>query len=556
MTGMTTALSNIILASVTPGFQFYLYSVNCQDSNGDVIDSRHRRKFLFDIGFWDGVVKDMPAKEKDDMKRVVFFNGSFCFSGRRIDELEPDKLPLRLPTGEKAEGDQITVMQMVHYLAPTELQQAPPESTKPEEISFDNRCSNCTKAFADVGSLLQHWYGPPSCSLKLRLCLFASHFSLFTRSQQAGHAPVYTDQTKVDSGQVHPRAAQLEVFTAYVNGALQRALGERLARWGSEFIDPTNVTEPKDRKGNGLGVRVYEAFSCQLGCLRPGGDESKPGPAHLALTVDLRAKIVRTMSVLDHLCGSTDPMHYRPSYNEQERAKREWIGEVVISMHDKKCYSVTDLVFDQSATSLPIEGLGISHADYFLKRKNIALKYPDARPMIAVLGRRNQTIYLPAELVAGNELERRVKEQLPMIASYKPEARNAAIDKIRSYLIPGAQKTKGAGGLLPALGVMLRDDRLKVKAQVLPIPMMMAAGVTIPKERSENWAPMLNRASFNIQPRSSNTLAVVLVYNEKLERGANQVYGKLKGLVNNFNAAYRFSEEPVQMIRAGTCLWQ
>ena len=62
--------------------------------------------------------------------------------------------------------------------------------------------------------------------------------------------------------------------------------------------------------------------------------------------------------------------------------------------------------------------------------------------MIAVLGRRNQTIFLPPELVAGNELEARVKQQLPMIASYKPDARNQAIDKIRSYLIPGAQKVR------------------------------------------------------------------------------------------------------------------
>ena len=115
--------------------------------------------------------------------------------------------------------------------------------------------------------------------------------------------------------------------------------------------------------------------------MRPGGGESETGPVHLALTVDLRAKIVRTMSVLDHLCGNSDPMNYRPSYNDQERAKREWIGEVVISMHDKKCYSVTDVVFEHSANSLPIEGLGISHAEYFRKRKNITLKYPDVKPM-------------------------------------------------------------------------------------------------------------------------------------------------------------------------------
>ena len=156
LSGMQTALSNIILANISPGFSFYLYSVKCDDSKGDSIDSRFRRKFLFDIGLWDGLLEDMPRKEKEDLKRVVWFNGSFFFSSRKIPELDPDKLPLKLPASEKAEGDQITVMHMLHYLAPTELQTTLDED-KPNEISFDNRCSNCTRAFADVGSLLQHW---------------------------------------------------------------------------------------------------------------------------------------------------------------------------------------------------------------------------------------------------------------------------------------------------------------------------------------------------------------------------------------------------------------
>jgi hypothetical protein len=350
-------------------------------------------------------------------------------------------------------------------------------------------------------------------------------------------------------GDLAPKPAPIGVFVSYVNGVLHRALSERLARWGSEFIDPGNVTEPVDRNGNTLGVRVYEAFSCQFGMLRP----SVGGPCHLALTVDLRAKIVRTMSVLDHLSGYRGPEEYNPTQREQEQARRDWIGEVVISMHDKKCYSVTDLIFDQSATTMPIEGLNMSHADYFEKRKGVTLKYPNARPMIAVLGRRNQVIFLPAELVAGNELERRVKEQLPMIASYKPEARNNAINKIRSYLVPGAQKTKGASGLLPALGLVLHEGRLNAKAEVLPLPRMMAAGLDVPKSRAENWAPMLNRASFNLDPNSTTVLNVVLVFNERLQDGAERVYNQIRDLVNNFRAAYRLSDRPYELIRAGMC---
>lgn len=105
---------------------------------------------------------------------------------------------------------------------------------------------------------------------------------------------------------------------------------------------------------------------------------------------------------MDQLSNGQDPRRYNPSRQEEDRSRRQWIGEVVISMHDKKCYSVTDLMYNHSAQTLPVEGLGMTHAQYFETRKNIKLKYPEARPMIAVLGRRNQTIYLPPELVAGN----------------------------------------------------------------------------------------------------------------------------------------------------------
>jgi hypothetical protein len=368
-------------------------------------------------------------------------------------------------------------------------------------------------------------------------------FLLF--SQQTGHKPVYAATEQADKG-VEPVPSGLEVFSSYVNLALQRALSERLARWGSEYIDPANMTEPVDKNGRSLGVRVYEAFSCQFGFVRPTSDD----PPGFGLTVDLRAKIVRTLSVLDHLVGDQDPNKYNPSFQEKELCKRQWIGEVVVSMHDKKCYSVTDLLFDHSAESLPVEGLGMTHAQYFAERKSINLKYPNFRPIIAVLGRRNQTIYLPAELVSGNELEPRVKQQLPMIASHKPEARNAAIDKIRSYLVPGTQKSKGSGGLLPSIGVLLADGRLASKAVVLPVPMMVAAGVQVPSSRAENWAPMLNKACFNIQPKEANTLHVVVIYNDRI-RGAINVYNRIRDIVNNYKSTYRFSEKPLQYISAG-----
>lgn len=525
MSRMKSCISNVMEADVSDNFQFFMYSVAVVNDHEEQIDSRHRRMFLFDLGLWNGLLKDLPDKEKEDLKRVVFFQGSFFYSARKIPGLEPDKLPLNLPLSEEAEGDCIKVVQVMHYEAPVELTPAKASAAagdkKPGagDIAFDKRCNDCTRAFADTGALLQH-------------------------CQQADHTPVYSALDNATTGN-EPVPASMEVFNAYINGALQRALGERLARWGTEYIDPMNMKEPVDRNGRSLGVRVYEAYSCQFGFIRNIDNTPRVG-----LTVDLRAKIVRTMSVLDHLAGGQNPSYYNPSRQDRERARRDFIGEIVISMHDKKCYSVTDLVYDHSANSLQVEGLGISHAEYFLKRKNIQLKYPDAKPMIAVLGRRNQTIYLPPELVAANELEPRVKQQLPTIASYKPGSRNQAIDKIRSYLIPGAQKSKGATGLLPALGIQLADGRLSARAEVLPLPMLQAAGIKVPKDKGENWAPLLNRASFNIDPRKANTMKVIVFHSKKIQ-GAIDVYNKIRNLVNGYNATYRLDDKPLEMIAAG-----
>ena len=146
-------------ADVCENFQFFLYSVAVENDHGEQIESRHRRKFLFDLGLWNGLLKDMPEKEKEDLKRIVFFQGSFFYAARKVPGLEPDKLPLSLPLTEDAEGDTIKVMQVIHYVTPLELkQQTSVKKEETDEISFDKRCNDCTRAFGDTGALLQHWY--------------------------------------------------------------------------------------------------------------------------------------------------------------------------------------------------------------------------------------------------------------------------------------------------------------------------------------------------------------------------------------------------------------
>ena len=159
MSTMKSSLSNVILADVSEHFQFYLYSINVQDSNGEQIDSRHRRKFLFDEGFWDVMNAELSPKEKEDLRRVLFFQGSFFFSARKLQGLEPEKLPFQLPVpSEKAEGDSITVVQVIHYVTPLEFAEKGVDmSSKEGQVSFDKRCADCLKCFKDVGGLLQHW---------------------------------------------------------------------------------------------------------------------------------------------------------------------------------------------------------------------------------------------------------------------------------------------------------------------------------------------------------------------------------------------------------------
>lgn len=267
--------------------------------------------------------------------------------------------------------------------------------------------------------------------------------------------------------------------------------------------------------------------------------------------MDLRAKVIRTRSLLDNLCNDRDPTRFNFDRQSIKDARRKYEGEVVICTYDKRCYSVIDLDFDHSPASLPIEGQGISHAEYFINKKKIPLKYPDARPIVAVLGRNNSRIHLPAELVCVNELDPTVKQRLPMIASFRPRERHDAIEEMKRYLTPGGQKTKGVGGgLLPALGVVLQDSRIKVDVEVLPLPLMKAAGMTIPKEKGNMWAPIISRADYRVTDGQVD-LNVVVVYHRSLNRNFRQVYEKVRDLVNKFHSSYRFSDRPYAEVEAG-----
>lgn len=515
--GMKSVITNILPAEVSANFSFYIYTVDCKDTKDNNIEGRGRRAELFRKGVLDGILGGLPAAQKEGFKRVIFFAGSFCFSGRPIPGINPKECPKLLVDGTDTKGDTLTIVQVQHFSAPDCLVAPMPPPQEGEVVVDTFRCSTCTKTFTGEENMLQH-------------------------AAQTGHLPVYAQETDAP--------ALLETFLAYVNTALQRAMGERLRRWGNEYINEDRAIKGTDRNGRDLGIDIYEAYSCKFGVMRRGGEVKNASKARLILTVDLRAKIMRTVSVLDVLNNiqSTDTNW---SSQNQQRAKRQWIGERVMYTREKKGYTVTGLDFDNSPRSRPVPDQNISHEEYF-KKKGIQLKYPDHVPLVIVLGRQDREIYLPAELVTGTELDTSVREQLPMIASFKPEIRNKAIDQVRDYLVPGAQTTKNAGGLLPALGVRLESGRLPVGAKILTIPNLIAGGVQVPQKNAENWAPLLSKCNFRINPKQATTFNVVIFHNGLLQaKDVHYVYGRICNMVNSFNSKYRLGDNPVALVDTG-----
>ena len=97
-------------------------------------------------------------------------------------------------------------------------------------------------------------------------------------------------------------------------------------QWGDAFIDErqSSATPARDRFGNDLGVTIYEAFFASFDRVR----SNTPHKAKLVLTVDLRAKILRTVTLYDIL-GNVPP-------NKQDAEKRNWIGQRIMYNREKR----------------------------------------------------------------------------------------------------------------------------------------------------------------------------------------------------------------------------
>lgn len=122
---------------------------------------------------------------------------------------------------------------------------------------------------------------------------------------------------------------------------MQRAMGENLKKWGKEFVDLSVSQEAVDARGNKLGVAIYQAIALSFGVMRVSA-----GPPALTLTCDLRAKVIRTTSVLEAMYGGGNEKLTPERQQQQQRSltprkkkqlEQQWIGEVVIYIKEKNC---------------------------------------------------------------------------------------------------------------------------------------------------------------------------------------------------------------------------
>ena len=110
-------------------------------------------KALFDEG---GLLADLKLSQaqEGDWKRVLFFSGSFCHSGRAIPGLEIGKT---LVDGSATDGDKMECVGKKQYGPPTILAVEPTPIPGKDEVRIDpHRIAGSTKTFDDTDKLLKY----------------------------------------------------------------------------------------------------------------------------------------------------------------------------------------------------------------------------------------------------------------------------------------------------------------------------------------------------------------------------------------------------------------
>lgn len=193
---------------------------------------------------------------------MSFVQGSTAFCGRVIPGLQEKMV---LCDGTDTHGDTLTIASIERLTIP-ECLKPPADATTPAAaggVRFDQfRCQGCARTFPTVADLQQH-------------CHDAGQ----------SHAPIVIRDDEEEA-----KPAETAVFLAYVNCALQRAMGDTLTRWGQDYVNPEDCREVD-------GVKIFEAVHLSFSLGRIAANKVPS----LLLTCDLKAKLMRCRSLLDEL---------------------------------------------------------------------------------------------------------------------------------------------------------------------------------------------------------------------------------------------------------------
>lgn len=291
-TSVTEVTTNIVEAAVMESFDYYLIGLDAQNKKGEQIDSASRRSALFYMALRK-VLESLPKAEQDFYLRTTFAQGSCAYAGRRIPGLESHMVLL---DGSTTQGDSLKIVEIERYTAPTCLEVSS-ASAGAGQVKIDQlRCQSSARTFSSHEKLLQH-------------------------CQDTEDTPIVIKEDEP------AKVAEPAQFLAYVNSALQRAMGEQLMRWGQDYFDPNDFKED-------WGLKIFQAISLSFSLGKIAG---KKVPK-LLLTCDLRSKVMRLHSLLDDV---NEKRSKEVAGNVKSRAIRKWVNEDVIYSSDRKRKSIS-----------------------------------------------------------------------------------------------------------------------------------------------------------------------------------------------------------------------
>ena len=208
--------------------------------------------------------------------------------------------------------------------------------------------------------------------------------------------------------------ADRQQFITFMSLAIRNQLTQHFKPWGRDHVD--NGGLPLSSQ---YDVDVYRAYNVEPSVVESLEDPEK---FEIVLTADVKAKVIRTKSCLDNIFDAirTNDLS-RVSAAQINDVKRQFEGKTVINKKDKRTYIVDSVDFEISPDKRFIPNMPeVSHTEYFSRKKTI-LQYGHV-PVMLECKSRNQSIYLPPELVSLNDISDDTKKNVRMCFVHRNES--------------------------------------------------------------------------------------------------------------------------------------